>query len=428
VRILIGSDFYPPVIGGGQRQTQLLARGLAHRGHAVMVATVWHPGTAKRENDCGVEVHRLKELRNWLPRPGKWPAQSHQPPYPDPVTTWGLWQLIERWRPDVVHSTGWLTFSMAVALAGKRTPLVFRANDYCCACATRTLLLHGTEPCAGPSLAKCPACAAELYGGLKGWVSVAGVAAGRLLLRRKVRAVQNVSTYMQEMVRRDLFGGPPSGVVEAVLPGFGESSDVAGTGQDPSVMACVDLLPNEPYMMFVGALRRVKGIAQLLAAYQQLALAPPLVLIGTLEADAPKVFPPGVVVLQNFPHAAVMAAWERSLFGVFPSLWPEPSGNVVYEAMSKGKAVIGTVPGGHADMIVDGQTGFLVPAGDVDALTSAMRTLLEDPLFRERAGAAALERSREFNADVVLPRLESLLVKVAQAPASTPSPVPSGVS
>ena len=112
------------------------------------------------------------------------------------------------------------------------------------------------------------------------------------------------------------------------------------------------------------------------------------------------------VVLENVPHRAVMAAWERSLFGVIPSLWPEPLGSVVYEGMSRGKAMIGTAPGGHTDMIASGETGLLVPAGDVHALSEAMQALIDQPALRERLGRAARERARLFTASVAVPQFE----------------------
>ena len=101
-----------------------------------------------------------------------------------------------------------------------------------------------------------------------------------------------------------------------------------------------------------------------------------------------------------------MAAWDRCLFGVLPSLLPEPLGSVVYEGMSRGKAIIGTTPGGHTDMIVDGETGYLVPAGDVAALVEAMQRLIEQPSLRDRLGRAGRLRARLFTADVVIPQFE----------------------
>ncbi len=152
----------------------------------------------------------------------------------------------------------------------------------------------------------------------------------------------------------------------------------------------------------------MKGIRELLEAHARLDDAPPLVIVGTHEIDTPESFPAGVTVIEAMPHATVMAAWDRALFGVFPSVAPEPFGMVVNEAMSRGRAVIGTSPGGHGEMIVDGQTGLLVPGGDVDALTAAMRRLIDDEPLRERLGAAAAERASLFEPDTWVPRVEQL--------------------
>jgi glycosyltransferase involved in cell wall biosynthesis len=235
----------------------------------------------------------------------------------------------------------------------------------------------------------------------------------RLLLKRKVRGVHSISTYVQEIMHRDFFRDPPDvqrtyahAIAEAIIPSFREDEADQRYSDDPKIQSYMDRLPTEKFILFVGALRRIKGVNQLLAAYTRLTLPPPLVLIGTLEFDSPREFPPGVRVLEGVPHHAVMAAWERSLFGVMPSLLPEPLGSVVYEGMSRGKAVIGTTPGGHTDMIVSGETGLLVPAGNIDALAQAMRTLIEQPDLREQLGTAARQRSKMFTASVAVPQFE----------------------
>jgi glycosyltransferase involved in cell wall biosynthesis len=119
-------------------------------------------------------------------------------------------------------------------------------------------------------------------------------------------------------------------------------------------------------------------------------------------------------VLRDIPYAAVMAAWDRSLFGVAPSLWPEPFGNVIHEGMSCGRAMIGTTPGGHADMIDHMKTGLLVPAGDVEALRTAMQQLIDDTPFRQRLGDAARAAAEQFSASVQLPRFERLYQAVLE--------------
>jgi glycosyltransferase involved in cell wall biosynthesis len=111
-----------------------------------------------------------------------------------------------------------------------------------------------------------------------------------------------------------------------------------------------------------------------------------------------------------------MAAWGRAMFGVMPSLWPEPLGSTVAEGMSRGKPVIGTRLGGHADLITDA-TGILVPQGDVGALTRAMEELIGDPERRDAYGRAAAERARGFTAASVLPEFERAYEDVVAAEA-----------
>ena len=414
LRILIVSDHYPPFIGGAHRQTQLLAKELTKRGHEVCVATVWHPGLPTEQDDDGVRVYRLKQLRTIGPSLSADRTQRHQPPFPDPITVWGMRRIINRFKPDIIHSYGWFTYSCAAALVGKKIPLLVSARDYAYGCPTRTLVYRDRQLCSGPQLNKGLGCAAAHYGSLKGWAATAGVYAGRPLLKRKIQGIHSISTYVQDMVRRDFLedrrtdANGSSPVAEVIIPSFLEDAGTSESAADPSIQPYLDRLPKQPFILFVGALRLVKGLHQLLAAYERLVSPPPLVLIGTKEADTPHSFPPGVVVLENYPHRAVMAAWERCLFGAMPSLWPEPLGSVIYEGMSKGKAVIGTTPGGHTDMIIDGETGFLVPLGDVDTLVKALQELIDNADLREQFGRAGRERADLFTAAFAVPRFERI--------------------
>lgn len=399
LRILMASDFYPPFIGGAERQMQLLGRELARRDHDVCLATVWHAGLPEQEADNGVQVRRLKAATTLVPWFSKDPRRRFHPPFPEPSFVWGLRQIIQRFQPDLVHASGWIAYSCAAALFGRRTPLVISARDYGYSCATRTLL-HGGGICEGPTLKKCLGCASRSYGIPKALAAVAGIFSSRPLLARKVAAIHHVSAFMQKIVQRDFSESP---VASVVIPSFNENS-LKG------VLAAefTDRLPAEPYILFVGALQPNKGLGILLKAYKQLTMPPPLVLIGSIWPDTPKEFLAGVIVLYNVPHPVVMAAWERCLFGVAPSVWPDPLPGVVREAMSKGKAVIGTAVGGIVDMIAGGETGLLVPPGDVDALAEAMRKLIEDPEMRERLGRAGQEDVKRFGADRVVPRFEKL--------------------
>lgn len=405
MRVLLATDHYPPFIGGAQIQSRLIAQELRARSHDVAVATVWQNNHPSFEIDDGVPVHRLRQLRT-LPLIARQQRQHHQPPFPDPVTVLGLRRLIRAFEPDVVHSYGWFSYSCAAALLGRDTPMLITARDFAYSCANRTLMHDGRE-CSGPGLSKCIGCAGRYYGVPKGWIAALGVLGTRPLLRRRVNAIHSISSFVRDITRRDFLDEESTGdyLIHDVIASMPLPPRDAGEG---SIQARIAELPTEPFLLFIGALRRVKGVYELLEAYKQLDDPPPLVMLGTIERDSPQEFPPGVHVLRDFPHDAVLTACERCLFGVMPSLWPEPFGTVVCEVMSRGRPVIGTTPGGHTDMIVDGETGFLVPRGDVPALVDAMRTLLEDDELRRRMGEAAIVHAAEFEPQVSLPRIERL--------------------
>jgi glycosyltransferase involved in cell wall biosynthesis len=67
----------------------------------------------------------------------------------------------------------------------------------------------------------------------------------------------------------------------------------------------------------------------------------------------------------------------------------------VLEAMALGRPVVATDVGGTRDQVVDGETGYLVPAGDGAAITRALLALAADREQAERMGAAGRERQRE---------------------------------
>ena len=75
----------------------------------------------------------------------------------------------------------------------------------------------------------------------------------------------------------------------------------------------------------------------------------------------------------------------------------------VLEAMALGRPVVATSVGGTADAVVDGETGFLTPPGDVEAVTRALVELAGDPARSAAMGAAGRRRQRErFDGDAMV--------------------------
>ena len=73
-----------------------------------------------------------------------------------------------------------------------------------------------------------------------------------------------------------------------------------------------------------------------------------------------------------------------------------------------GKPVIASRIGGLSDIIINGETGFLVPPGEPHALREAIQYLLDDPMRRERMGNMAKQRVVEFQAKAVVSRIEQV--------------------
>ena len=91
-----------------------------------------------------------------------------------------------------------------------------------------------------------------------------------------------------------------------------------------------------------------------------------------------------------------------------PSHW-EGMPLAILEGMIVGKAIVASRVGGIPEMLREGDSGLLVPAGDSLALAHALRTLIEDPAQRERLGAAARRHAEaEFRVEVMADRYEQL--------------------
>jgi glycosyltransferase involved in cell wall biosynthesis len=84
------------------------------------------------------------------------------------------------------------------------------------------------------------------------------------------------------------------------------------------------------------------------------------------------------------------------------------------EAAASGTPAVATTVGSVADVVADGETGYLVPVGDAAALAARITTLLRDTALRERMGAAARARAeRRFDERDMIRRYEDLFVRVA---------------
>jgi len=414
--ILLVTDFYWPYLGGVEQHVRSLAHSLVDRGHRVTVATLAGNDLPAEEDDGGVRVVRMRSLSQRVSMLFSSAERPWAPPLPDPAVTWHLRRLIIAEQPDIVHGHDWLSRSFLPLRkwSAKRygTRFVSSLHYYTLSCAKKNLMQTvktgtgtATEvPCTGPAVAKCLSCATRHYGLATGPVTATGNFVGAAAERRGASRIIAVS---EATARGNGLepgrGGSDSPAV--VVPNF--LTNAATAEPDPAVESLTELLPRGEFIVFVGDLRPMKGLDVLLTAYEGLATDVPLVLIGKSWPETPTKLPNGVTVHDRWPNAAVIEAFRRSAIAVVPSVWAEPFGIVVIEAMAGGSPVVASNIGGIPEIVEDGVSGILVPPGDPDSLRRALADLLADPERRSAMGRAAGERSSHFTAAEVVPRLEA---------------------
>jgi glycosyltransferase involved in cell wall biosynthesis len=175
--------------------------------------------------------------------------------------------------------------------------------------------------------------------------------------------------------------------------------------------------PGEVRLAYCGRLSLEKGLRTLIAALPALAERCPQArtwIVGEgpdrteLEALAGASGVADRVRFLGFrPNAPALMA-EADIVVHVPEY--EGFGMVVLEAMAAGRAVVvNDAPGGLMDIVVPGETGLIVPAGDAPALAEALARLAKDPAERERLGRNGRERcEREFSAKVMADRTTAL--------------------
>jgi alpha-maltose-1-phosphate synthase len=186
--------------------------------------------------------------------------------------------------------------------------------------------------------------------------------------------------------------------------------------------------PSRPYVIFVGRITHQKGVEKLLDAAPhfdenaQLVLcagAPDTKEIGervharVSELQASR---DGVLWIEEMlPRPEVIQLLTHATVFVCPSIY-EPLGIVNLEAMACGTAVVASRIGGIPEVVVDGETGYLVDLDDAFPQSFAARVneLLADPALAERYGTAGRERAvTQFSWRAIAERTAALYESLA---------------
>jgi spore coat protein SA len=187
----------------------------------------------------------------------------------------------------------------------------------------------------------------------------------------------------------------------------------------------------EQTVLFVGRVSPEKGVHVLLDAFRQVLKERPntrLELIGPLGAapaefivgctDDPKVKELEPMYLRDYaaslkrtlsgemsakvsfvgpvPYLELLNRYRAADVFVFPSVWNEPFGLPVVEAMACGVPVVATRSGGITEIVREGESGLLVERGDSKALAAALLRVLSEDHLACKMGEAGARRAREM--------------------------------
>jgi glycogen(starch) synthase len=420
VRILLLSNLYPPnVQGGAEILAANIAAGLEQRGHEVLVLTSSYGGASNRQEDgriwrtlyCAPPAHFDGQRALWQQL--KLPYHYYRR-YNCPANAAEVRRIVRETQPDVVYVwelAGTGVSSILRVLAQETAPLVFHLNSY--------WLLYAHSPETRQT---------------------------RLHTRRLKRLLIGRVPFMGSAS----FIAISRAVKQHYLPGGYDPARIAvipnGIDQaffERPLMRNTSSVQKPLQLLFVGRLRVEKGLLVLLKALD-------LLLNGNgrrEEHDLPvhlHVFGAGDEVyvreLESFlrekqlrqvvtfhgkvPQSELLEQYDRADMLLVPSLWDEPFGLVVAEAMARGLPVIASNCGGPAELITHNSDGLLVPPGDVEALAAAIQEMIDHPSRRHSLGQAARETAQSrFTLEENVKQVEQYLLRVIDSSQSTLFPI-----
>jgi glycosyltransferase involved in cell wall biosynthesis len=354
------------VRGGAEKQLALLARGLPHATFDVHVAVLTHSGPLEaslREANIPVKVIGKR-----------WKF--------DPLAYWRLRRKMRALKPDIVHT--WL----------------FAANAYGRQAAASLGVRHiiAGERCVDP------------------WKAAWQLAIDRTLARRTERLVTNSTGVKEFYVGKGL----PDDKWVIIPNGIAEAKSQQPTSRE-ELLAELGLPAGARLIGAVGRLWPQKRVKDLIWAADLLKTTRDdthLLIVG----DGPQRQRLERYSEQNQATDRIHFLGERDdvprLMPHFDVLWLaseyEGQSNAVLEAMAAGVPVIATDIAGNRDLVLNDQTGYLVPVGDRFEFTRRTHWLLDDAALKQRLGDAGRQRVRsEFTVERMVERHAALYRQVA---------------
>lgn len=394
MRILLISSLYGISGGGAGIIASHLAQGLSALGNQVAVITMEKKRRPTDTEEEGLQIYRFRPL-NIYPFEEKdahpfWQKIIWQ--FIDVYNFHGarvLRQILKKETPDIVHIHKMRGFSGAVwSVASQLFPgrVVQTCHDY-----------ESMSP----------------DGLLRGSI-------GSMALRRQwpVRGYQLLRAHLSEGVSAVT---APSAfalkrIVDSGLFPFAQSKIIANThGWSQNELKSISQGPsrfsgNGVRFLFLGRLEREKGILELCEAFLQAVNLHPSIRLdiagwGMLDSELREKYGkyPGINFLGEITGKAKEDTLRNTTIVVIPSLVDEVFGIVTVEAFAFGKPVIASNVGGLPELVRQGETGWLVEAGNVRDLAEQLQAVAKmDPLLLAKISRNCREYSIQFSLEKVL--------------------------
>ena len=367
MRVLIVNTLYPPAqVGGAERSVAQLAQGLTRAGTDVSVLTLQSGREAVEAVVGGVPVHRLPLNNVYWPYDGArrsvvrravWHGLEAANPWMDGAVD----RVVERVRPDLVHLHLTTGFSLSVyrAAARRDLPLVQTLRDWSMMCARASMFRRGRR-----CERRCRSCVV-------------------LTAAKRAQAVDHVIGLSQPVLEAHRNAGYFRGAAVSVI----------GNAAEEAVVSARQSLADDPVVTFgfMGRVEPEKGIEVLLRAATGLEGDWRLRIAGRGEAAyverLRRAYADPRIVWLGQAEAADF--WPTVDVLVAPSVWAEPFGRVVVEAVQQGRGVIASRIGGLPEAASGAGAATLVEPSDEGALARAMGEVLAAPERWRFAGGGA---------------------------------------
>ena len=296
-----------------------------------------------------------------------------------------LLALLDAEKPDIVHINLFhrvLTAAVVDAAKKRHIPIVFTMHDLNAVCPNHTMLDHGQI---------CEACLSGHY-----FNCVKRVCFKDSRAKCLMAAMESTYNKLSGMYRKmDLVITPSEFYRKKLLEAGLVRCPVVHMKNFLSPDTIYTTSPRGDYVLYFGRLSYEKGILTLVKAMAS--IDAPLYIVGTgPEEDAIRQAAEefGIadrVYFKGFQRGEALQDLIRNAATVVvPSEWYEASGYTACEAAALGKLVIAADAGGLPENLIDGQTGFIYPMGDVKALAEKISQVLslDDAAYNKMAERA----------------------------------------